>query len=188
MTKAKTGHMKVVIDGYELAEIKELSLDRDINAYGPFLGDYIHGMYNIDSGRTRIELSTIDDIDFAFNLQYRTLTSNEAYEIVDEDGIQTIYVYGPLRRLIPSLFVGKDLLEWQKAYLDASHQPKYYQYKLMRDDPVFSTDTAMYFSYGYDRGYATGNANGYRAGYEKSRKDETINATTEQQTNNRKRR
>lgn len=161
--------IKVVIDGYPLAELMELKIDTSIDEYGPFISDY--KIYQ-RSGRTRIELRTIHNIELAFDVTDKTLVGNSGYTCVTNEDATTVYVYGPLRQLIPSLFVDKDLLPWQLAYLEHNHAAKYLRYQLWRDDEYFSNEWAHNFEKGYDAGMNAGMEKGKSEGYAQGRKDE----------------
>lgn len=160
--------IRIVIDGYPLSDLMECSIDSETNTLGPFLSDVT---YTYAAGRTRISLRTVDNIELAFDVHDKSLVSNSGYEMVQDENTTTIYVYGPLRKLIPSLFVDKDLLPWQLDYL--RHMKVYHlRFKYWRSDPFFEDITALYFQHGYEHGKKAGYETGNREGYSKGRKDE----------------
>lgn len=63
----------------------------------------------------------------------------------------TVYVYGPFRRMFPALFAGKLLLPWQQAYLRSRMEFQSLDlYRYWRDDGIFETLPATYFHKGFE--------------------------------------
>lgn len=143
-------NIRVVLDGYELTTMQEVAIRQNTQTMGPFLSECT--MYEYAAGKTRIALRTVDNTELAFDIYDKPLTGGELYETVIEGDTTVLYVYGPLKKLIPSLFVDKDLLPWQMAFLSYTNKPKYLQYKLHRDDVMFTYGDAQCFAAGYHAG------------------------------------
>lgn len=89
-----------------------------------------------------------------------TIRLNETKFTAPIDGMEikgdTIYVYGPLRNFLPSLYADKILLAWQIAYLKTGKNYRELdEYTVWRDDARFTTLPAEYFKQGYEAALLT---------------------------------
>lgn len=148
--------INVIIDGYSLDRVREFSLERDMVDIGYSWSSSIH--LGSVVGLTHITVTTLDGVELKFTPEHQ--------EIVQDEEGTTVYVFGVLRKMFPSLFADKDLLDWQKVYLEYRNTPAHYKYKLFRDDPVFLSNTAEVFRIAYTRGYAAGVDVGEKKGWE----------------------
>jgi hypothetical protein len=141
MAKPQYTPPRVFVDGVEMATDNSIAIDRQIHTYS----------YDM---LFEIERAQESNVDVTLKCQYGTLKFRaNAYETAD-DG--TIYFYGPLRQMFPDLFKDKELLEWQKAYLNAYRVPPWSHLKLWRDAPLFKEDEADNFRRGFELGKKAG--------------------------------
>ncbi len=128
---------KVMIDGIEASHVMSLEMNRDVREYGPYLGDATsHVFYATSNTTARIMFN--DGTELHFNVQG-----------METDKDNTVYFYGPFRKLFPALF--KDDPEpWQVDYLVALNRPSLDRFKLKKDDPLFDTLLARYYKKGWN--------------------------------------
>jgi hypothetical protein len=168
----------IVIDGIPVADVRDVSVERDTFDVGPFISEWT--LHRHASGITRLELRTIHNTVLGFDVADEWMASES------ESGVTTYYIYGPLRQLFPSLFADKDLLPWQVAYLKHINAPKYLKYKFYRDNAEFETTYADYFAAGYTAGEDVGQAKGKEIGMRIGRV-EALDEMTKQLKNRNKR-
>jgi hypothetical protein len=135
MAKAKMNQpQKVMIDGIEASHVLSIEVNTEVREYGPFYGDT--AVYYAPSNTTARVLFN-DGMELQFNVQG-----------METDKENTVYFYGPLRKLFPALF--KDDPEpWQVDYLAALNRPSLDRFKLKKDDPIFDTLIARYYKKGW---------------------------------------
>jgi len=125
--------LKVFVDGYEAQFVHSLDMTRDL----PYI--FVNDVYDITRAKITIKLNA------AFmNMEFQV----DYYEVTDTN---VIHIYGPLRKTFPQLFIEKELLPWQKAYIKTIKGYKYgMEYKYDRGDSIFNTRDARWFMKGYN--------------------------------------
>lgn len=135
------GNTRIVIDGFPIESLYDLRIDVDSYDVGPYLSDP-YTVKQISNVRVTLRAG-----------------NGAAMEFVVEDKEQigdTVYFYGPLRALFPTIFADIDPLPWQVAYLAHTNRPSLDRFKLRRNDSYFQTVAAQAFGSGYERGYTAG--------------------------------
>lgn len=122
----------VVIDG----------IDLQVDYFSTSLVTYSHEIIQqyVAQGKPNVKV-TIRSDDMEFKAQI------DGMEIKGD----TVYVYGPFRKMFPMLFTNKVLLPWQEAYLRARDNfIELDMYRHWRDDPLFTDVYAKWFERGYN--------------------------------------
>lgn len=133
----------IVIDGFKLEYYKYIDVSREMSnyEYGPYISQL-----DFDArypSRMKLTIETVDGV---------SITCAPDFFETTED---TIYIYGVLRKMFPSMFADRELLAWQEDYL--RDQNKYtLRMRYFRNDPFFDTPEAKLFYSGFKHGKKRG--------------------------------
>lgn len=129
--------LKVFIDGFELNGLYQLDINTyDIGGYG-----FVDNKANV-----KVTLTAFDGTSMTFVVEGKEQIGN------------TVYFYGPLRKLFPDIF-RDDLLPWQVSYLEYSGKASLDRFKVKSNDPMFETVVAKAYFAGFDKGFTAGGVN-----------------------------
>lgn len=178
MARTRSRDINIIIDGIPVADLMSTELSRDTYDIGPFISEL---SYKVSSPTMRIQIQTIHNTELSFDIHSGDFIQTE----------DAIFIYGPLRKLFPSIFADKDLLDWQLEYLCEFDYPKHSKYQYYRDDPLFESPQAigfyrgfMYFKKNKELEYNKGKEVGIRIGKAEAYQEVTKRKRTKKWNNN----